>query len=63
MRYIIQSSFLKREEIIKQTCLRCGYKWFPKNLKLPKTCPNRKCRSPYWMKPRQVEGSNNVQNG
>jgi hypothetical protein len=23
--------------------------------KLSKTCPN--CRSPYWMKPRQVKGS------
>lgn len=46
----------KREEIIKQTCLRCGYKWFPKSEKLPKTCPNPKCKSPYWNKPR-VKGS------
>jgi hypothetical protein len=49
---------LKREELYKQKCLRCGYTWFPKSTKLPKTCP--KCKSPYWMKPRQVKGSNNV---
>ena len=36
----------------KQKCLRCGYSFFPKSETLPKTCPNRKCKSPYWNKPR-----------
>lgn len=36
---------------IQETCMRCGYVFYPKN-GLPKTCPNKKCRSPYWNKPR-----------
>lgn len=51
--------------IEKQTCLRCGYEFVPSpdrnpeapylivGMKLPKTCPNPKCKSPYWNKPRQ----------
>lgn len=35
------------------TCLRCGYSWTPELNHSPKTCPNPKCRSPYWNKPRQ----------
>ena len=50
--------------IKKQTCLRCGYDFVPSperapnvpymivGMKLPKTCPNPKCKSPYWNKPR-----------
>ena len=30
------------------TCKRCGYKWHPRTEGLPATCPNRKCKSPYW---------------
>ncbi len=33
-------------------CERCGYSWEAESAKLPKTCPNKKCRSPYWNKPR-----------
>ncbi len=30
-------------------CKRCFYKWEQKDPdRLPKTCPNRKCKSPYW---------------
>jgi hypothetical protein len=55
-----------------QNCQRCSYQFFPSpihskeypwlimEVKLPKTCPNPKCRSPYWMKPRQVKGSKGV---
>ena len=42
--------------IEQQTCNRCGYVFYPKNGKLPQTCPNPKCRSPYWNKPSHVRG-------
>jgi len=57
--------------IEKQICLRCGYEFFPSperdpkerskiiGIILPKTCPDYACRSPYWMKPRQVKGAKN----
>lgn len=33
----------------KLTCLRCGHEWYAKDpSKLPKVCPNPKCKSPYW---------------
>ena len=35
-------------------CLRCHYTWFPRivnaEVKIPETCPNDDCRSPYWNK-------------
>lgn len=36
-------------------CKRCDYRWGQRfeGLK-PKTCPNPKCRSPYWNKPRRT---------
>lgn len=34
-------------------CLRCGHKWTPRTDKPPKVCPNPKCKSPYWDKPRK----------
>ncbi len=34
-------------------CLRCGHTWYPRTNRLPKVCPNRKCKSPYWNKPRK----------
>lgn len=34
------------------SCERCGHSWEAESAKLPKTCPNKKCRSPYWNKPR-----------
>lgn len=31
-----------------KNCLRCNYKWLPKNNKIPKVCP--KCHNPNWDK-------------
>lgn len=40
-------------------CTRCGHKWMPRNPdKKPKVCPNPKCKSPYWDRPRQKRGDN-----
>lgn len=36
---------VKRARLI---CTRCGYTWFQRGDKLPKTCANPKCKSPYW---------------
>ena len=44
----------------KETCVRCGHIFTPKGL-TPKTCPNPKCRSPYWNKPRRVKGSESTE--
>ncbi len=33
-------------------CNRCGYEWYPRAPKLPGTCPNKACKSPYWNKAR-----------
>ena len=40
-------------EMPKYECLRCGYHWIPRTEKHPITCPNDKCRSPYWDRPRK----------
>ena len=37
-------------------CLRCGHEWLPRADKPPKVCPNPKCKSPYWYKPRKDTG-------
>jgi len=34
-------------------CLRCGYRWFPRSPKQPAHCPNPRCNSPYWNRPRR----------
>ena len=51
----------------KQVCKRCGWEFIPKatrdpdnphmilHIKLPATCPNPACKSPYWNKPRKQE--------
>ena len=37
----------------KLKCYRCGHQWYSKNPdKKPKVCPNPKCKSPYWDRPR-----------
>lgn len=37
--------------VIEQvTCLRCGFKWFPRTEAKPVLC--RGCHSPYWHLPR-----------
>lgn len=35
------------------TCQRCGHFWTPRKEREPETCPNPKCRSPYWNRPRK----------
>ncbi len=37
-------------------CMRCGHSWEAESAKFPGTCPNPKCRSPYWSRPRQIKG-------
>lgn len=40
----------------KLKCLRCGHEWYAKDPnKLPKVCPNPKCKSPYWDRERIKE--------
>lgn len=34
-------------------CLRCGHSWKTREPGNPKVCPNPKCKSPYWNKPRR----------
>jgi hypothetical protein len=36
------------------TCTRCGYQWPMRFDRRPATCANRKCKSPYWDKPRKI---------
>lgn len=38
----------------KLECLRCGHKWVPRKDDV-RTCPNPKCRSVHWDRPRQIE--------
>ena len=33
-------------------CTRCGYEWYPRTPQKPKYCANKKCRSPYWNRPK-----------
>ena len=35
-------------------CDRCGHQWVPREEDYPRVCP--KCKSPYWDKPRKVQG-------
>lgn len=32
----------------KLSCARCGHVWMPQTPNLPRTCPNRNCRSFHW---------------
>lgn len=34
-------------------CFRCYHIWKKRREKTPKSCPNHKCHSPYWNKPRK----------
>jgi hypothetical protein len=39
-------------------CSRCGYEWKPIDMtKKPRTCPNPKCKSPYWDRPIEREST------
>ena len=43
----------KHKFSLELKCKRCGHKWRPRQNKLPKVCPNPKCKSPYWNIPRK----------
>lgn len=49
-----------KNNVVKYRCLRCGHEWIPRWYDKegkpipPKTCPNKKCKSPYWNKERQL---------
>ena len=47
-------SMIKKEliSIPKLKCLRCGWEWIPRKPEVI-LCPNPKCRSPYWNRPRK----------
>lgn len=50
---LLKESMPKKKLEVKQlTCQRCSYKWYPRvingKVKIPETCPNKDCRSPYW---------------
>lgn len=34
-------------------CNRCGHRWFPRAVSLPKRCAA--CNSPYWNRPRKYK--------
>jgi predicted Zn-ribbon and HTH transcriptional regulator len=38
-------------QVTRLKCQRCGYEWVPRTERKPKTCPARKCHSPYWDTP------------
>lgn len=40
------------ENLWLHQCNRCRHEW-PSKLEKPNTCANKKCRSPYWNKPRK----------
>jgi ribosomal protein L37E len=40
--------------IKKLTCLRCGWTWYPRSEEKSRSCPNPKCRSVYWDKPKRA---------
>ena len=63
---VITGVLLARESIPKKSievkelsCERCHYRWHPRiidgKVKIPETCPNKNCRSPYWQTPRKKE--------
>ncbi len=39
------------EPFRQQACLRCGYRWLPRQVTRPVRCPA--CKSPYWHRPRK----------
>ena len=43
-----------RITVLEFQCERCGYQWHTSTDRIPGTCANPKCRSPYWDRPRRV---------
>ena len=61
---VISSILLAKEFVRKKAleveqlyCFRCENRWYPRiidgKVKIPDTCPNKDCRSPYWRTPRK----------
>lgn len=46
-------------EVKQLSCQRCDYRWHPRiidgKVRIPDTCPNKNCRSPYWQTPRRTD--------
>jgi len=42
-------------KLFRFTCLRCGHRWIPRGDRVPRTCPNRACHSPYWQTKRKIK--------
>ncbi len=45
---------MARVQLDGYRCERCNYEWFSRQPDPPKVCPNKKCKSPYWDKPRKT---------
>ena len=41
-----------RVKVWANKCERCGYVWLPRTGSKPKVCPNKRCKSLYWDRPR-----------
>ena len=41
-------------EVPRFKCLRCNHEWMPRSEQKPTVCP--KCNSPYWDKPKTIQG-------
>jgi predicted Zn-ribbon and HTH transcriptional regulator len=39
--------------ILGNRCSHCGYEWKEKNGVASKVCPNPKCHTPYWDRPKR----------
>ena len=56
---VMQSIPKKGLEVNKLICKRCNHSWFPRiidgKVKIPETCPNKNCRSPYWQTQRRTD--------
>jgi len=56
---LLGREFVKKKslEIEQLYCFRCNNRWYPRiidgKIKIPDTCPNKDCRSPYWRTPRK----------
>jgi len=56
---LLVKEFLKNKAVqVEQLyCFRCNNRWYPRiiegKVKIPDTCPNKDCRSPYWHTPRK----------
>ena len=53
MNNVIKCPKCSHEFSLELNCKRCEHKWRPRQDELPTVCPNPKCKSPYWNKPRK----------